>query len=1103
MAHKFVLYHFNKPTWCQVCSKFIWGIGKQGFCCTDCKFSSHKECLSKCPANCGQVKDKDIKDNTNNNRTSLSTNAQVPGTSSPKDMSTSQPIHPKSMNTSLATSGGFLSKSTKTTDKKPITDLNIKNHDFESHHFKRPRWCDICKTFIWGIGNQGFKCKVCTLSVHYECVPNMIQVCPRARLGAKGMSSGPSDDSTLAMMKKGVLMADQLKDRVNGGAIHFVSSVKGSTLELIFRGKTDIPPYSLDYTEVESLSKSINFSALEIQAIFFQIRKTYQAYPGENCSYNVTPKGLALFFNLPEELGDILYKLLKPIDFQRTVKNLAILCRGTPREQMTYFFECLLQTVTAPTPITTATHIEKLYSFIADHVSLYSSEMEQDTIQSLKTVLGTNQKVSLSDFLNNFDGNAVVSSLLGLLPYMNQTIGHYIEQFIQQPEFEGFTVKKKKIQEVVRWIISYRGLIAFYKDPLDPAPMKIYNLRGVALAFDDNLKAISLSNIATRSTEKMEIVCQNVHQYEAFKIHMNAVSFENKYQSFAPERPSMHAEWYVDGKPTYESMYAEMLKAKETIFIADWFLSPETYLIRSETQPPLIEHRLDNLLKKKADEGVRIFVLVWCETKVLHLNSSYVKYYLESLSPHIRVLPHPLTQIVWSHHQKLVIIDQDTAFVGGLDMCFGRYDNPEHKVIDTDSHIWVGKDYYNPGIKDLMDVNKHLMDSFDRTVHPRMPWHDVHMMCRGQVARDVAHNFVQRWNHHKLDKRSDVQFIWAKKSIIEPTGTETCQVLRSVSQWSCGVPTEKSILNAYLSLISNAEHFIYIENQYFISDAVGGAVNPIQNEIAKALVTRIKYAHNGKQNFRIIVIVPISPEGNYKDDKNIRCIMKYQFETIGRDKHSIYELLLAEGIDWRDYISFHALRSYAFLNDVAVTEQIYVHTKMMIVDDRQVIIGSSNINDRSMCGDRDSEIAILVSSGEPMEIQMNGEPYTANKFAHTLRMQLWREHLGFLDNSNPNATYLEQVISDPVSKATWDEWKETSRRNTELFFAVFNNIPHDSFVELQMLRDRLSLNPLNPQRLKDVRGHLVDFPIDFLKAMNLNILLFDNSMSSVGAKIFQ
>lgn len=49
-----------------------------------------------------------------------------------------------------------------------------------------------------------------------------------------------------------------------------------------------------------------------------------------------------------------------------------------------------------------------------------------------------------------------------------------------------------------------------------------------------------------------------------------------------------------------------------------------------------------------------------------------------------------------SHHDKIVIVDYQVCFIGGLDLCFGRYDTAEHKVGDCPPHTWPGKDYYNP-----------------------------------------------------------------------------------------------------------------------------------------------------------------------------------------------------------------------------------------------------------------------------------------------------------------------------------------------------------------------------------------------------------------------
>lgn len=80
-----------------------------------------------------------------------------------------------------------------------------------------------------------------------------------------------------------------------------------------------------------------------------------------------------------------------------------------------------------------------------------------------------------------------------------------------------------------------------------------------------------------------------------------------------------------------------------------------------------------------------------------------------------------------------------------------------------------------------------------------------------------------------------------------------------------------------------------------------------------------------------------------------------------RGKGSILHRLKEAGIeDPSEYISFHSLRTNSVLNNYPVTELIYVHSKLLIADDKVVICGSANINDRSLIGKRDSEIAVII-----------------------------------------------------------------------------------------------------------------------------------------------
>ena len=107
--------------------------------------------------------------------------------------------------------------------------------------------------------------------------------------------------------------------------------------------------------------------------------------------------------------------------------------------------------------------------------------------------------------------------------------------------------------------------------------------------------------------------------------------------------------------------------------------------------------RLDKILERKAIQGVRVFILVYKEVELgISINSLFTKQWLMKTHPNIRVLRHPDPArggpLLWSHHEKLVIIDQSYAFVGGIDLCYGRWDNYEHRITDLGGIIFDSTD---------------------------------------------------------------------------------------------------------------------------------------------------------------------------------------------------------------------------------------------------------------------------------------------------------------------------------------------------------------------------------------------------------------------------
>ncbi|KAI8978828.1 phospholipase D [Trametes punicea] len=516
---------------------------------------------------------------------------------------------------------------------------------------------------------------------------------------------------------------------------------------------------------------------------------------------------------------------------------------------------------------------------------------------------------------------------------------------------------------------------------------------------------------------------------------------KNRFDSFAPIRLNVAAQWLVDGRDYFWNLSRAILLARETIQIHDWWLSPELQLRRPNKE----RYRLDRLLEKKAKEGVKVYIILYQEvsSRTTPTDSNYTKQRLTALHPNIMVQRSPshfqTGTFYWAHHEKLCVIDQTIAFMGGLDHCFGRWDTPQHVLTDDPDpgpdgpgYIWPGKDYSNPRVLDFHALHKPNEDMYDRTKVPRMPWHDVSMQVVGQPARDLARHFVQRWNYLLRIKNHTrampfllppPEFKPGELAEMGLTGTCELQICRSAGPWSMGTPDriEYSIQNAYLKAIQMSDHFVYIENQFFITSTVVNEVK-VENRIGDAIVHRIIRAHREGTPWKCCIVVPLLPgfafPVDHSDASAIRIILECQNRTICRGPHSIYARLRKEGIDPDDYITVFSLRNWGKLRgEVLTTEQVYIHGKVCIVDDRLAIIGSANINERSQRGDRDSEIAAVIRDTDMLDCTMAGKPYKVGRFAHSLRVRLMREHLGV----DVDALYEEDLMAAEPKQEAYEQ----------------------------------------------------------------------------------
>lgn len=570
----------------------------------------------------------------------------------------------------------------------------------------------------------------------------------------------------------------------------------------------------------------------------------------------------------------------------------------------------------------------------------------------------------------------------------------------------------------------------------------------------------------------------------------------HRFQSFAPVRQNVQARWFVDARDYFWTVSAAIDMAKDVIYIHDWWLSPELYLRRPADGNQ--EWRIDRLLRRKAEQGVKIFIIVYRNVgQTVPIDSSWTKHSLLDLHPNIYLMrsPNQLLQntYFWAHHEKLCLVDHTIGFLGGIDLCYGRWDTSEHVLVDdspvafTDpsdrkemgpTQIWPGKDYSNPRQRDFFNLDKPYEDMYDRNEVCRMPWHDVHMMVTGQPARDLVRHFVQRWNYLIRQKRpsrftplllppSDLTPEQIKSLNLE--GTCEVQLLRSSCSWSLGIKKpETSIQNAYLKAIDNSKNFVYIENQFFISSTFYEGTE-IENKIGDALVRRIVRAHRNKEQWKCVVVIPLMPgfesEIDEKNGLSVRMIMQLQYLTISHGPNSIFGKLFQHNINPEDYIQFFSLRKWGKIgpDKKLVSEQLYIHCKTMIVDDVVAIIGSANINERSMRGTRDSEVASIIRDTEQIDSQMAGKKVKVGKFPHTLRMRLMREHVGInIDQLDMIENLVDREISKLLDAAKEKKIAEDlgiDVADLKVAEAEVENIPiHEFYVNESVIHSSNTLN---------------------------------------------
>ncbi|UQX89021.1 phospholipase D family protein [Jatrophihabitans telluris] len=367
------------------------------------------------------------------------------------------------------------------------------------------------------------------------------------------------------------------------------------------------------------------------------------------------------------------------------------------------------------------------------------------------------------------------------------------------------------------------------------------------------------------------------------------------------------------------------------------------------------------VLARVAASGTKVFGLIWRSQpgwldQSEGANAELVRTVSDSGG---EVLLDSRTRRAGSHHQKYVVIRhpnqpaRDVAFVGGIDLGLSRRDDHDHR-----------------GDPQVMD--------FPKVYGPRPPWHDVQAAIRGPAVGDIEHSFRERWyGSTVLDLSSPLRMLIDRAyhagklvgrdlpdRLPDPpaTGTQAVQVLRTyparLRRYPFAPLGERSIAHAYRKVFSRAQRLIYIEDQYLWAPFVADL---LADELRR------------KPELHLIAVVPRYPD---KEGASRWPSLVGREQAIkvcrlaGKDRFAIYDVENTSGTP------------------------VYVHAKVVVIDDVWAMIGSDNLNRRSWTHDSELSCAVLDSERDPRQpLDPAGQGDGARVFARDLRLGLWREHL--------------------------------------------------------------------------------------------------------------
>lgn len=365
----------------------------------------------------------------------------------------------------------------------------------------------------------------------------------------------------------------------------------------------------------------------------------------------------------------------------------------------------------------------------------------------------------------------------------------------------------------------------------------------------------------------------------------------------------------IDASSFFGAVRAALLQARRSVFIVGWDLDSRTRLVGEDCTPPdgwpiTLREFLARLVSERPD--LTVYLLGWDFALLYALEREP----LPSLKlgwntpDRVRFRLDNTLPVGASHHQKIIVIDDALAFSGGLDLTIRRWDTCAHAVDNADRRDPAGQPY--------------------------RPFHDVQMMVDGAAARALGELARERWARTAGESAppvTDLAAPWPQD--VRPDFTDVqIAIARTLPDYR-GQHEVREVEALFCDMIASAERTIYIENQFLTSQL-----------IAQALARRLKE----NPELEALIVGPRTHDS------------WLEARTMRNGRIRFAQVLCEVGVAERAHLVYPEVRNRDRVTDTMV------HSKVMIVDDRLLRIGSANLNNRSMGTDSECDLAVEAAS---------------------------------------------------------------------------------------------------------------------------------------------